>query len=53
LYGFQNGWDGTNLIELGSHIKVVDGRLTSINAIQADERIDLKISKVEVCVNAV
>jgi hypothetical protein len=43
----------THLIKLSSHVKVMDGRLTTIDTIQADERVDFEVSEVKVSVNAV
>ena len=46
-----NGLGG--LIKLRSHVEVVDGRLPTVDAIENDERVDLKVSEVEVDVDGV
>jgi hypothetical protein len=42
-----------SLIELSSHIKIMNSRLRAINSIKADKRVDLEVRKVEVYVDGV
>ncbi len=43
----------TDLVELSSHIKVVDGWWLAVNTVKANERIDFEIGKVEVGIDRV
>lgn len=43
----------SSLIELGGHVKVLDGRLAAVDAIEDDKRVDFKIGEVEVDVDGV
>lgn len=50
-FGTTNRVSG--LIELGSHVEVVDGRGLAVNGIETDQRVNLEVSKVQVDVNTV
>lgn len=43
----------TNLVELSGHVEIVDGWGLATDAIEADERVDLEIGKVEIDIDRV
>lgn len=43
----------TNLVELGSHVEIVDRGGFATDAIEADERVDLEVGEVEIDIDRV